>query len=101
MLHLIYWDIYEITSSEVMHNIMFRGRIRKFCLEHNRNVLAENTKEIENGVRFAVPHKEDANDIINYIKSLFPSAQVSKLKENVPNPVLSKLKVNKEERYTL
>jgi hypothetical protein len=65
---LIKWDIYEIQTKEtVINNVMLRGRIRKFCLEQNRNVLAENTQDIEKSVRFAIPNEEDPTEIINYL----------------------------------
>jgi len=99
---LIYWDIYEIkTESSPINGVMLRGRIRKFCLENNQNVLAENTQDIKNSVRFAIPTKEDATKINNYINQILQDATIILIKENIPNPILSKLKVNLEERYTL
>tara|TARA_Y100000310_G_C20494056_1_gene720658 strand:- start:425 stop:736 length:312 start_codon:yes stop_codon:yes gene_type:complete len=99
---LILWDIYEIkTESSPITGVMFRGRIRKFCLENNRNVLVENTQDIEKSVRFAIPSGEDPSKINEYLKTIISDVKVELVKESVPNPVISKLKVNIESRYTL
>ncbi len=96
------WDIYEIRAeSTPINNVMLRGRIRKFCLERNRNVLAENTQDIEKAVRFAIPFGEDPLDIKEYLKRILPDVTIELIRENIKNPVLSKLKVNMEDRYTL
>ncbi len=69
---IIKWDIYEITTeSTPITGKMLRGRIRKFCLENNRNVLAENSKDVEDAVRFAIPEGEDSAMIINYLKKSY------------------------------
>ena len=99
---IIKWDIYEIrTASTPINGVMLRGRIRKFCLQKNRNVLAENTEDIEKSVRFAIPTREDSLEIENFLKSFLPDVTIELVRKNVPNPVLSKLKVNIEDRYTL
>jgi hypothetical protein len=99
---LITWDIYEIrTGSTQIVDIMFRGRVRKFCLERGRNVLVENTQDVEKCVRFAIPSGEDSTDIKNYLKIVAPDVSIELVKQNIPNPILSKLKVNIESRYTL
>lgn len=96
------WDIYEIkTKSTPINGVMLRGRIRKFCLEKGRNVLAENTQDIEKSVRFAIPVGDEPKEIVEYLHKILPDATVKLVLEKIPNPVLSKLKVNKEERYTL
>jgi len=99
---IIKWDIYEVTTkSTPINNVMLRGRIRKFCLESDRNVLVENSQDIENSVRFAVTTGESATEIKIYLNKILPDVKIELVKENVPNPVLSKLKVNIEDRYTL
>ena len=99
---LVSWDIYEIQTKETSINgVMLRGRIRKLCLELNRNVLVENTQDIEKSVRFAIPSKEDPVEIIDYLRKILPDVSVSLVLENTPNPILSKLKVNIEDRYSL
>ena len=99
---IIRWDIYEITTRATsLTGVMLRGRIRKLCLENNKNVLVENAKDVEGAVRFAVPVGEDPAIIITYLSKILPDAKVAKVHEGIPNPVLSKLKVNLEERYTL
>ncbi len=95
-------DIYELTTKNSPINwVMLRGRIRKFCIEQNRNILAENTEDMEKSVRFAIPTQEDPKDINNYLKKIIPEINIELISKNIPNPVLSKLKVNIEERYTL
>lgn len=95
-------DIYEIYSpSTPLHGVMLRGRIRKFGLEQKRNVLTENSGDKENCVLFAVPSGEDPSAIIHYLESIVPDVSVEKVLTDLPNPILSKLKTNQEERYTL
>lgn len=99
---IIKWDIYEIIAKTTpITGVMFRGRIRKFCLEENRNVLVENTQDIEGSVRFAIPNGENPSNIAKYINKISPNATIELVKQDTPNPVLSKLKVNIEDRYTL
>ncbi len=99
---LMVWDIYEVKTKEtIINNIMLRGRIRKLWLKEQRNILTENTQDIDGSVRFAVPHWEDIIEIENYLKKLLSDVMIKLMQENIANPVLSKLKVNKEERYTL
>jgi len=99
---LIKWDIYEIrTETTLINGVMLRGRIRKLCLENGVNVLVENTEDIENSVRFAVPIREDSTKIEEYVLSVAPDANIKQVMEAVVNPVLSKLKVNQEDRYIL
>ncbi len=99
---LLKWDIYEIrTKSTPITGVMLRGRIRKFCLENKRNVLVENAQEIKGSVRFAIPSGEDPSMIQKYINKILSDASINLVEENIPNPVLSKLKVNVEDRYAL
>ncbi|MCB9358526.1 hypothetical protein H6503_01220 [Candidatus Woesearchaeota archaeon] len=99
---IIKWDIYEITTDKsIIKNVMLRGRIRKYCLQNERNILAENTSDMDNTVRFAVPEGEEVDEIIRFLKDILPDSHVAKVRDSVPNPVLSKLKVNLEDRYTL
>lgn len=80
---------------------MLRGRIRKLGLKEDFNVLVENTSDIENGVRFGVIKKEHAIIIIKYLESIIDEVAVEKVLSSIENPVLSKLKVNKTDRYKL
>lgn len=99
---IITWDIYEIKAkSSTLTKVMLRGRIRKFCLDNNRNVLVENAEDVENTVRFAVPSKEDISDIKKYLESILSDVSIEKIKMKIKNPVLSKMRVNLEDRYTL
>ncbi|MCD8494670.1 MAG: hypothetical protein LRY46_00905 [Candidatus Pacebacteria bacterium] len=87
------YTIYEIYSpTQPLHGVMFRGRIRKLCIEKNINVLVENAEDKDNVVRFAVLDPRDAIDITDYVMSITPDAEISLCLERVPNPILSKLK---------
>lgn len=99
---LLSWCVYEITSAKSsLNGVMLRGRIRKLGIENNFNVLAENTGDVENGVRFAVIDKSNADVVIKYLKSIIEDVKVELLLEDLTNPVLSKIKVNDESRYEL
>lgn len=79
---------------------MLRGRLRKFANQQNINLLTENE---ENGskVRFALLTESDPTTMSAFIISLVPDAQIERVREKVPNPALSKLQVNIDERYTI
>src|SRR6266567_3782863 len=97
---LLTWNIYNIhTDTTEIHGVMLRGRIRKLGLEQDFNVLCENATDEDRCVRFAVLHGEDSIIIIDYLKRIIPGVKAGLILENVKNPVLSKLKVNKEDRY--
>jgi hypothetical protein len=99
---LLKWDVYEIISQKSsLNGVMLRGRIRKLGLKNNFNVLCENTQDIENGVRFAVLDDAAADAVNAYIKSIVPDAVINLVSKSVPNPVISKMQVNIESRYTL
>lgn len=99
---LLNWDMYEIRSSSTkLNGVMLRGRIRKLCLEKNKNLMIENASDIENVVRFCVISGEDITQIEEYLQSKINDVEIKKIKENVQNPILSKLKTNLVERYTL
>lgn len=99
---LLYWNIYEVKTQTTSINwVKLRGRIRKLCLEHTMNVLVENTSDIEKSVRFALLADQSSELIVNYLLWLFDDVTIELVLEKVANPVLSKLKVNLEERYTL
>lgn len=96
------WDIYEVTTnSTVIKGVMLRGRLRKLALDNQINLLTENATDVENCVRFAVLFDTSTQLFTDYISQIVPDATVTKVLEKTPNPVLSKLKVNMEERYTL
>ncbi|MEI8338409.1 MAG: hypothetical protein WCF91_00560 [bacterium] len=98
---LLIWDIYEITSTNSIQGIMLRGRIRKFGEDNHLNILVENAEDNPNSVRFAVLNKKNADQVINYIQSIVNDSQINLILNSVQNPVLSKIKVNYSERYTL
>ena len=99
---LLSWNIYQITTETTeIHGVMLRGRIRKLGLEQGFNVLCENATDEEKCVRFAVLNEKDAKSIMEYLEGIIPDATIALIAESVNNPVLSKLKVNKEDRYSL
>lgn len=99
---LLNWDVYRITTGTTeIHGVMLRGRIRKLGLDKDFNVLCENATDEEKCVRFAVLRGEDAKFVTDYLKRIIPDVTVELVAKGIHNPVLSKLKVNKEERYTL
>lgn len=99
---LLNWHIYEITTHNTgIHGVMLRGRVRKLGLAQGFNVLCENATDEENCVRFAVLRDEDAQLVGGYLKRIVPDVTIGLIAKNTQNPVLSKLKVNKEARYTL
>ena len=94
-------DIYEITTDTTsIHGVKLRWRIRKLCLQNVQNVLLENDEQ-ENIVRFAIFHNEWIEKIQAYLSSILSDVHVTKVMENISNPILSKLKTNDESRYTL
>jgi hypothetical protein len=99
---LISWDIYEIrTEKTEVHGVMLRGRIRKLGLENNFDILCENASDKPNAVRFAVQSGRSPRDTIAYLRQIIPDVHISLVLASVKNPVLSKLKVNNQERYEL
>lgn len=96
------WNIYEITTeSTPIHGVMLRGRIRKFALEKGIELLTENASDNENVVRFAIHTLEQPDQVIDFISSIVSDSKIERVLENIKNPVLSKLKVNEEERYSI
>lgn len=99
---LFLWDVYEISSKfESLNGVMLRGRIRKLGIQNGFNVLAENSSDYENGVRFAVLNDDGFDKVSNYLKQIIRDVEIKKVLEKCPNPVLSKMQVNLEERYSL
>lgn len=102
MTKILNWDIYEITTKKSsIQGVMLRGRVRKYSLEKEFALLIENASDQENTVRFGLLSGEEPEKVIAFIKSLIPDAEIALLQENLPNPVLSKMKVNIEDRYTI
>lgn len=102
MKELLNWDIYEITTEKTpINGVMLRWRIRKFWLEKWQNILTENTQDIDASVRFSIIEWEDVEGITTYLKSIISDINIELVLQGVRNPVLSKLKINREERYTL
>lgn len=99
---LIFWDFYEIRSSgATLHGIKLRGRIRKFTIENEISCLMENASDEENVVRFALPTNSNPKPVIDFVEGLMPEAEITESLKNIPNPVLSKIKVNDPTRYDI
>jgi hypothetical protein len=99
---ILNWYIYEVTAEKTSINgVRFRGRLRKLGLINQINLLTENASDRDNCVRFALLNKADLDLFSNYIISIVPDANIKMVLENVANPVLSKIKVNTEDRYQL
>lgn len=89
MTNLLYWDVYQITcADQSLTGVKLRGTLRKYALEHGRNLLTENASDADNCVRFSVLAGEDANEIVSHLRTIVPTADVSMVLTAVPNPVL-------------
>jgi len=82
-----------------LNGIKLRGRIRKFTIENNIACLVENASDEENVVRFALLADSDPEQIVDFVKNLVPQVEIVESLKKIPNPVLSKLKVNDLTRY--
>lgn len=97
---MLNWDLYEIRCDcETLHGVKLRGRIRKFTIENKITCLVENASDEENVVRFALITGSDLSPVSDFITSILSEALITEVLKNVPNPVLSKLKVNDSSRY--
>jgi hypothetical protein len=98
---MLLWDIYEISSQHDLVGVKCRGRLRKYAVEQNMDFLTENASDAENRVRFALLSGTDSRSVETYVRSLFDDASIAKVMSDVPNPILSKLKINDLGRYEL
>ncbi len=80
---------------------MLRGRIRKLCLQNNINVLAENSADTPGELCFAVLENQDISIIKEYLKTLFEDIKIEPLTKQHPNPILTKIQLNFEDRYDI
>lgn len=100
MSDLLLWDIYEISHETVsLVGVKLRGSLRKFAIDREKNLLAENASDKENSVRFALLTGEDSFLFSTFLDEKFPGISVEMFLSSVPNPVLSKIKVNDSTRY--
>ncbi len=94
------WDIYSVTTDKtIIHGVKLRGRLRKFAIENNIELLAENAADAENTVRFAIDHGAKPDKLNGFLQDIISDSKVTLAMGAVSNPVLSKLKVNLIERY--
>lgn len=101
---MLYWDIYQVNSAtENLIGVKFRGTVRKFAIENDFVLLAENAQDEENTVRFALIENtyepKLLQQITDFIRSIIPDAEIKQVLDKVPNPILSKLKNNDISRY--
>ena len=101
---MLYWDIYQVNSgTENLIGVKFRGSLRKYAIENDFVLLAENAQDEENTVRFALIEntyeEELLEKIIAFIRTIISDGEVKQVLNNVPNPILSKLKNNDMSRY--
>lgn len=107
MRKLFTWKIYEVTSKNDLQGVKFRGRLRKYAISEEINLLVENDEINKNCVRFAVLDEnfgatQITDELIkNFIKEKIDKDAHITFIESVQNPVLSKLKVNDTERYKI
>ncbi len=99
------WNIYTLKSSgQNLNGVMLRGRIRKFGINNNIVILAENTEDIENGVRIALLSTEATDQISQitaFLRSIISDIEIVHELNSIQNPILSKLKCNDESRYKI
>lgn len=101
---MLYWDIYQVNSeTQNLIGVKFRGTLRKFAIENNIVLLAENAQDEENTVRFVLIENTYEDKLLvkitDFVQSIVSDAQIKKVLSNVPNPILSKLKNNDISRY--
>lgn len=102
--NMLYWDIYQVNSAtENLIGVKFRGSLRKFAIENDIVLLAENAQDEENTVRFALIEntyeQELLEKITTFIRIIISDGVIKQVLNNVPNPILSKLKNNDASRY--
>ncbi len=99
---MITWNIYALSSeTSQLHGVKLRGRIRKFGLQAQINILVENATDKPNVVRLAIQAQTNPKPIINFLAAIMPDSKLDLVLSNIQNPVLSKLKVNQAERYEI
>ena len=99
---LIEWDMYEVNSEKYsLINNQVRGRLRKFALENNINLLVENTQDGKPRIRFAVISNTNISPIQEFLTKLFDDVKIETVFEKIKNPVLSRTQVNMENRYQI
>ena len=99
---ILSWDFYEIRSNSAkLHGIKLRGRIRKFTIEKQITCLMENASDEDNVVRFALLANSNSEPVLEFVKNLIPDVVITESLKNIPNPVLSKLKINDHTRYEI
>lgn len=100
MTDLLQWYLYEISAEDSpLHSVKLRGKIRKFAIVHGVNIQVENATDKDNVVRFAVLSHDNARAVSDYVVSIIHDAKVVLLKDDIQNPVLSKMIVNTYEKY--
>lgn len=98
-MELLRWDVYEVTTEESpLQGRKLRGTLRKFANQQQINFLVENDC-FENIVRFALLNGESPKMMNDFLMSIVPDATIEQIESGIPNPVMSKMKINIDERY--
>jgi hypothetical protein len=102
---MIKWSLYQINSnSSNLIGVKFRGSLRKFAISNSIDLIAENASDEKNCVRFAVFDGisiKDLESLKKFISEFVTDTSVKLIKQGVQNPIMSKLKVNDEDRYKI
>ena len=101
---MLYWDIFQVNSAtENLIGVKFRGSLRKYAIENDFVLLAENAQDEENAVRFALIENTYEEELLEkitaFIRTIISDGEVKQVLNNVSNPILSKLKNNDISRH--
>lgn len=91
---MLNWNVYEIHSSQTIHGVKMRGRMRNFSMEKDFDLLVENAVDTTNVVRFAVLDVNNLPALEKYLSTILKDFKINLISNGMKNPVLSKLKVN-------
>jgi hypothetical protein len=99
---MIQWDVYELSSEKhSLHGVKCRGRIRKYAVTHDIDLLVENATDAEGVVRIALVAGSDIGPVDKFVRSLFDDVHIKQVATKMYNPVLSKMDVNNPARYEI
>ena len=99
------WNLYTLTSKTMnLNGVMLRGRIRKFGISNDITILTENTEDIKNAVRIALLYDKAEHQlpiVKEFIKNIIMDVEIIPELDSIKNPILSKIKCNDENRYSI
>ncbi len=92
---LLMWDVYELSSSQhPLTGVSMRRRIRNFSIAKSFTLITDNTEDKIGHVRFAVLAGSDITLLQSFLELEVPDIEIKLVLKGIPNPVLSKVKVN-------